>query len=174
MQKARYGDHNISDSRGKLVENFIEEKNLICMNNGEGTRLNPSGSLSHLDVVFCSSCLGPSIVCEVGDDSMGSDHYPLIIHYDFNVQKIEMNTTPRFCYKKANWSKFKSLLELDPTIRSPVVDVDEAYNCLVLAFKNARDISIPLITGPFKHKYSPFWNQECSRVKRGNVNYGVM
>ena len=41
----------IADTRGKLIENFVEENNLVCRNNGEGTRLNVNGSVSHLDII---------------------------------------------------------------------------------------------------------------------------
>jgi exonuclease III len=43
-----------SDSKGLKIENLMEDLELVCLNNGQGTRLNPSGSLSHIDLAFAS------------------------------------------------------------------------------------------------------------------------
>ncbi len=76
------------------------------------------------------------------------------------------NNLIRYSYKKANWLLFKTTLENDLSLKNPVIDVDEAYNRLVIASKRARDNTIPVIKGPFKHKYSPFWNDDCSAAKK--------
>ncbi len=156
----------IRDVRGKLVEKFLEDNNLSCLNSGEGTRFNERGPLSHLDIVISNSNMGVNISCEVGKDRMGSDHYPLILEYETSVNKIELGLNSRYCYKRANWLKFKNCLENDLTLKSPVIDAEEAYNRLQIAYKTARGQSIPHINGPFKHKYSPFWNVQCSAAKK--------
>lgn len=71
----------INDTRGKIIEQFIEDNNLVCLNKGEATRINYNGSLSHLDLALCSKRLGMDITCEVLNDSWGSDHYPLALSY---------------------------------------------------------------------------------------------
>jgi len=57
-----------------------------------------------------------------------------------------------FNYSKADWALFYSALDNDFSFQDPICDVDQAYNNIVLAFKKARDISIPKRCCKFKHK----------------------
>ena len=47
----------VNDFRGKLINKFVDDNNMVILNNGKGTRLNHNGSLSHLDIAFCSNNL---------------------------------------------------------------------------------------------------------------------
>ena len=154
----------VNDYRGNLITKLINQFDLICLNKGSGTHLNNNGSLSHLDLVLCSSNLGFNLDCEVLDDLWGSDHFPLFISLDCNVE-INLINASLFNYSKADWALFYSALDNDSSFQDPISDVDHAYNKLVLAFKNARDISIPKRSTIFKHKYSPFWTPQCSEAK---------
>src|SRR5207244_10285340 len=81
MPKIPYADSPYTDFRGQILANFIEENDLVCLNTGEGTRLNNNGSLSHLDISLCNSELSSKFTWEVMSNSWGSDHYPtMTIH----------------------------------------------------------------------------------------------
>ncbi len=154
----------INDFRGRTIEIFLNNHGLVCLNKGSGTRLNHNGILSHLDLALCSKKLGYNIECDVHDDTWGSDHYPVFVNLGFNA--VENFFDPNiYNYKKADWSKFCVALEDDTSLLEPTSSVEEGYKNLVLAFKRARDISIPKCCKSFKHKYTPFWTPSCSAAK---------
>jgi len=60
---------------------------------------------------------------------------------------------------------FQNSLLNDDVLSQPVQDVEQGYKNLLISYKKARDISVPIKTGPYKHKYSPYWNSDCSEAK---------
>ena len=154
----------VNDFRGKTIAKFIDEQNMVCLNKGEGTRLNYNGTISHLDLAICSGKLGYQMECDVINDSWGSDHYPLMITYETNIGTKIINTN-KYNYNNADWNLFYNALLNDLSLTSPIANVEIAYNNLVTSLKNARDISVPTRRIGFKHKYSPFWTPQCSEAK---------
>lgn len=154
----------LNDSRGKIIEQFLEINSLICLNR-DGTRINYNGTLSHLDLALCSTKLGLDLNCEVLEDSWGSDHYPLSLSCGINYPKITLSNVSKLNYNKADWNVFKHILNINPSFHRPITNVNEAYESLVISYTEAAKASIPTKKGPFKHKYTPFWNQECSTWK---------
>src|SRR4029077_15013325 len=65
-----------NDSKGKIIERFVEENNLVVLNKGQGTRINHTASLSHLDIALCSKNLSSILNLEVLEETWGSDHFP--------------------------------------------------------------------------------------------------
>ena len=97
-------------------------------------------------------------------DSWSSDHFPLSIRYEECIYKSEHKLN-KFNYKKANWKQFQDTLEDNINHTSIPVDPNSGYTYLISAFRRARDVSIPIQKGFFKHKYSPYWTPECSKAK---------
>jgi hypothetical protein len=66
----------ITDSRGKTIEQIIEnEQSIILLNNGDPTRYNSfNGTLSALYLTITSSNLVPSMGWQVLTSYNGSDH----------------------------------------------------------------------------------------------------
>ena len=62
---------------------------------------------------------------------------------------------------------FKSHLENIFHFAGPITDIEEAYSYLLASYNSVRDISVPLSDTSFKHKYAPYWNNEC-RVSKEN------
>ena len=151
---------SINDYRGKIINNFLEEKNLVCINKGFGTRLNASGSLSHLDLSIVSNNLSICSECDRIDDLWGSDHYPLQINCNFKVDKTEYKVN-NFNYKKANWKQYQDSLNNDLNLDLPIIDAEIGYKYFVQALVKARNESIPKYSEVRKHKYSPYWNLQC-------------
>src|SRR5207253_10119629 len=81
MPNIPYGALQISDNRGKKLVNFIEENNMVCLNKGNGTRLNYNGSLSHLDISLCNSKIGNNLEWMVFEDCWSSDHFPTMLKH---------------------------------------------------------------------------------------------
>lgn len=155
----------LNDGRGKIVEIFLEENNFVCLNKGEETRINYNGSISHLDLAFCTKNMSFNIDCIVLDDNLGSDHFPLELSISFSTDKLEMNPNIKFNYRKADWLLFSSILTNDISFENPINDIDEYYTNFVSSILAARDKCVPQKIGMFRHKYSPFWNQDCSNAK---------
>lgn len=59
------GDRN--DKNGRVIEEFIEEEELVCINDGTGTRLDIArGTESAIDITIVTK-----------DIAVESDHYPI-------------------------------------------------------------------------------------------------
>jgi len=142
----------------------MDENDLVCLNKGEGTRLNYNGTLSHLDLVICSRKIGFDLECDKIHDLWGSDHYPLLVTFKQSLPQIDILKN-KYTYKNTNWILFQEILNNDKSLNEPVVDVEGSYNKLISAYIKSRDISVPINKGKNCHKYSPFWNQDCSKAK---------
>ena len=74
---ALWGSNKI-DKNGRLIEEFLNEKNLILLNDGEPTRLDPStGKVSCLDLTFSTPRLATKCTWEATKHNFGSDHFIL-------------------------------------------------------------------------------------------------
>lgn len=63
-----YWGSNRTDTKGRMLLDFIENENLVLLNDGSGTRINPNGLLSPLDLTFVSPILSAAsewTVCPV-------------------------------------------------------------------------------------------------------------
>jgi len=156
---------SVIDTRGKQINEFIETNNLICLNKGEGTRMNYNGTLSHLDLTLCSIHLATGLNCEVLDDTWGSDHFPLCVTMTQNIPKTVLSTKNKQNFNKADWALFKTCIhdELQKVDSYDAGDATEMYHELIAKLKLASKKSIPIKNSTFKHKYSSFWNSECSK-----------
>src|SRR6267154_1004935 len=149
----------------KIADKFISLNNLVCLNKGDGTHLNPNGSFSHLDIALSTPSLAATLDCNIFEDSWGSDHFPLIITFsliNFNSNFLPPNS---FNYSKADWVNFSLALEEHQNFQDTITDPALAYDNLLRFFTKARGEHIPLHKGPFNHIYTPFWNSDCSKAK---------
>ena len=67
------------DTRGQLLEHKIAAHNYVILNTGQGTRQSLTGSVSHIDVSLASRQLAVNCQWTTLNDTMGSDHVPIII-----------------------------------------------------------------------------------------------
>ena len=63
-----------SDTRGRLIEDLIEDNHFCFINNGQPTYTHYDGMQSHLDVSLLCSSLAGRANWSVYDNTMGSDH----------------------------------------------------------------------------------------------------
>ena len=68
-----------TDDRDRLLKELIEEHNLVVLNTGAGTFVRPSGEMSHLDIAMASANIARIANWTVLDDTLGSDHLPIVI-----------------------------------------------------------------------------------------------
>jgi len=116
--------------------------------------------------VLRSANLGVDSYWEIHDELWDSDHYPAFITMKASPVITEMYNNNKPNYEKANWEKFKEIVEINIKGQKSTNSVKENYNALINVYKEASKISIYPKKGKYKHKYSPFWNAECSKWKK--------
>jgi exonuclease III len=162
---------NITDSRGKIIEQIIEhEQSLILLNNGDPTRFNSfNGSLSAIDLTITSSNLVPSIEWQVLTSYSGSDHWPI----EIRIQNKNTSYDPplKWNLSKPNWKLFSELIEHD-LLHNPI-DLNanitqEHIDSIVNVFSNTilKAANIGIKPRNNKHKTTPWWNSECNNAIR--------
>ena len=157
-----------NDKNGKLIEDMLDDYNLVCLNDGTGTRLDKhTGRLSCLDLTLVSRDLGVDCTWFVEDCAWDSDHFPVDIcmHTPFIYNK--RNTVPKWSLKRADWDKFQA--ECSNRITSPDCDdfIDDIYELFITQLTDAVEVSIPKTKPPNGAKSPvPWWTDQCSKVTR--------
>ena len=69
-----------SDTHGKAVYDWVEQQELVLLNDGSPTRLDPArGIFTCLDLTFTSTKLSSKMFWQVIYDNWGTDHFPILI-----------------------------------------------------------------------------------------------
>ena len=157
---------SFNDSRGLCIETFLENKEMVCLNKGEPTHLNYNGSLSHLDLVLSSNNLAFNTECFILDETWGSDHFPLEIRINDCSPISNIMVEQKYNLDKANWELFKTLIENSSIFDYKIENLEKNYDSFLSVILKAREDSIPKRAVSFKHKYTPYWNKECSEAKK--------
>ena len=108
-----YWDKHSNHCSNTEFEGKIITSNLVILNDGRITRVPDikNHKPSALDLTLVSPKLADLCTWDVCEDTLGSDHYPLIIDInDYEENLEEEDLIPRFNYKKADWEKYKQLL----------------------------------------------------------------
>lgn len=68
----------------------MEERTLICLNNGNGTIIDiKTGKMSNLDLTLVSASLVNRCEWTIIENSMGSDHYPVYCTIDVRIRQCK-------------------------------------------------------------------------------------
>lgn len=158
---------------GKLLGQFIEDKDLVIMNNGGGTRLDPRTlRLSNLDLIFCTKTLAPKFNFEIYyESSIGSDHYPLLLTSNLVLKNIQTINLDTWNFKKADWDKFGLLC--DTHLNSEVISgtIDNINLKIVNTINECAKSAIPTKKTKCNKNPVPYWNQECTdAIKNRNIS----
>ncbi|VDI67364.1 Hypothetical predicted protein [Mytilus galloprovincialis] len=98
-----------TDTKGRELFSFLEYKDIVLLNDGTGTRCNPSTlELAPIDLSFCNSSLASKITWSVDlTSSYGSDHH--VVNINFSHKQMQNDETESvYNYKKADWEAFSS------------------------------------------------------------------
>ena len=75
-----------TDSNGRLIEQYIEDKNIILLNDGSGTRMDHhTGKISCLDLTLATPLLANRCSWTVRQNKLGGDHFPIEIKLCLNT-----------------------------------------------------------------------------------------
>ena len=154
----------VLDYRGKTIEKFMEDTDLICLNTGEPTRISNTGKLSHLDLSLCSANLGSIANWKVLNDNWNSDHYPTITKIEKNTLTV-VPSRPVWDFKNANWDNYKGevVTKLSSIIR-PNNNVD-TWDDLSSIIISSAEIAIPQrknFSTPIRRL--PYWTKMCTNA----------
>jgi len=120
-----------------------------------------TGRSSTLDLCFLSTNLIIGATAEIGP-CLGSDHYPVAIKLQQNVQSRESGKRPKWKLDKVDWSLWRIKL---PEVEMHDNDsIEEMNSKLEYSLKNSR-YDIERSSNKYNPKFhSPWWNSECSRL----------
>ncbi len=158
-----WGSKN-TDNNGIIIEEFIEEHSLVCLNDGEPTSMDiVKGGMSCLDLTITSAALAGKCTWSVHEDNLGSDHWPVVCEIQNAVRKQNFNQCARWGFKQAKWKEFYVLCEENFKNMKLKGNIEEKYSKIVGEIISAANQSIPVIRGNGKKKKSvPWWSEECT------------
>ena len=149
----------------RFLENIVDSP-LVFLNDGSLTRVPDVATHkpSAIDLSFVSNNMVLDWEWSVGEDTFGSDHFPLFIKN--KNEKIDTvcfdETVPKFRYKFAKWDIFKQDLESQQINDIKHDNINQFYENFSKSIISAAKKSIPQIRPKtFKNKSKEFWNEQC-------------
>nr|CAI5847005.1 unnamed protein product [Callosobruchus analis] len=148
--------HNMSwgsprtDGIGSQVMEAVEESNLVVLNTGEATRSSsPNEQKSVVDVTICSSVIAFGVTWEVVQDTLGSDHYPILLQMNVSNEST-IQPKSKWNIKFAKWDLYNVINEqLFSTIPPEFQNTESKHDWFLNNINTAAEASIP-IKKPFK------------------------
>uniref|UniRef100_A0A3B3Q2D7 Reverse transcriptase domain-containing protein n=1 Tax=Paramormyrops kingsleyae TaxID=1676925 RepID=A0A3B3Q2D7_9TELE len=165
------------DINGQVIEELLEEKNLVCLNDGTKTRIEVrTGRESVLDLTLVSSNVAALCTWNVyKEGTMGSDHYPVLCSININLSQVNEGRGGRWVFERANWDKFQK--ESDKYLNQVVYegDIEMLERNVRQGIMTAALESVPKSQGKIKRKEVLWWNDECRKaVQNRNKAFKVM
>ena len=156
-----------NDTKGSELYEFISNNNVVVLNDGSGTRQNPTNlELSCIDISICSSNLAHQIAWSVDHSSLyGSDHF--VIHLSFNQLPAVSGDEKEYNwnYKKADWDGFASMCDQTLSLDMISDNINETCSRLTNSILDAAGKHIPVKKINKSKKPSvPWWTEECTKT----------
>ncbi|VEN61719.1 unnamed protein product [Callosobruchus maculatus] len=162
--------YSYDNSQGNILVEATEIKSLVILNNGNPTRISvPSNvnQFSAVDLTLVSSEIADITEWEVLPDSMGSDHFPILLTILNNNQSFEISPYCRWNDACGNWDKFQDSLNKSLNDIANLNDLpnQEKFTNLLNAITVAADSSMPI-----KKPFTPtsvkpiWWDENCTRA----------
>lgn len=100
-----------SDKLGEdLFEEFLEEDLFIVNKDTESRMGEKKQKNSNIDLIFCSDNICDKVGYEQGDDTWGSEHFP--IRFDIKANgKDYKKLTNRISRKKTDWDEYRNVIQ---------------------------------------------------------------
>lgn len=153
-------------ARGKELYDLFDETNLCIMNDGTSTTVqSPHNNVSAIDVTCVSPLIAPLCVWRVGDDPLGSYHYPTFIDITTSsVQYCINNDVQKYMYHKADWIKY--YLESESIFKNYNLDANaplSSYELFCELINEIKSKCIPTrrVSKKINRIPAPWWNKEC-------------
>ena len=152
-----------TDRRGKQIEKLIEKSNLVVLNNKQGTHIKPNGQCSIIDLILVSPEIATKMEFRVENDTLGSDHYPLVTKLGEDPEINNPPKTEKYLVKKANWTQFTNEAEEKLSKCSLTQDPETDYKNYIEILYEVCDGSIPKTRNTKRklHPAVPYWTDRC-------------
>lgn len=164
---------DITDPNGARLDYSIEAKNLFLHNANSFTHINTyNGNKSNIDLVFSTMPIADKIITEIGDETFGSDYYPITMEIDANRHTYQKQT---FKLKsiRTSWEQFREQVELNYT-QFLTIDYDqlqpaEKYDFFISIVTESIKTATP--RKPIKNRKKirnpvAWWDSDCDKIKR--------
>lgn len=151
-----WGSHS-TDSRGRMVEDFLDGSDVVLLNTGSPTFLNVrSGTTSAIDLTMVSPTIAPRLGWEVLDDPCGSDHLPILVRWA-DGRRISQYE-PRWRLDLANWTKYEESFVVPQLSHN----IETSLENIKSAIMSAASSSIPKTSGRPRKRKVPWWNEHIA------------
>ena len=156
-----------TDTRGRLIEELVDKFGMVVLNTGIGTYVRRTGELSHLDVTIATPNIAKVANWDVLNDTMGSDHFPVITTLR-DAATFEETSTPKWSYRRADWNGYRTTCSVLMTPDVISDDVNGSRDRVVAAITEAAERNIPMTKSVYNKlkKSVPFWTNKCSEAVR--------
>ena len=155
-----------TNTRGKLLEDFILENPISLLNDGSMTYLASNKNPPVETAVDLTLCDPPSHLrydWEVQpEDTFGSDHYPIKISL-VNSNPIETQGSMRVKLSKACWDKYKKVC-LERITQDKFRGLEEPITSFTEIIDGIVNEVIPKTSGKPRPHPTPWFNNECKEV----------
>lgn len=179
-----FNAHNVvwncynTDMNGTHLLNSIDSTDLIIHNHSTYSHVNSiNSSKSNIDLIITSTLFSDKLSFSVGDDTLGSDHFPF--HVELNVEKSYYKKKSfKLKSKRTNWDKFKDsldgkyglFLQSDYDELSSVDKysffVEQVVDSLITATSQKKFKNKNCNNKGYKHNPVVWWDEECAKVIR--------
>ena len=149
------------NARGRAVETLVTQNNFVVLNTGQPTFQNSRIQISHIDLTMVSSNLVSKCVWHTVNNTMGSDHMPVITEIGDQLY-TEGETVLKWLLDKAGWKKYQG--ECRAHLEDHRVyddDVDRYNHSIIEMINQAAQRSMPkkYCGRQGKRKPLPYWNE---------------
>ena len=156
-----WGDPRL-DTRGKMVEDLLQNNNLILLNGKQSTFIHSAyNTPSSIDLAVTSPSISVDFTFETHDDLCGSDHFPIFIKYQSNLNN---STELHYNFNKADWNLFRDLCtsSIDGELLKSKCPTEDFTKHLM----DAANSSIPKHENKSNRKRVPWFTADCKRAIR--------
>ena len=140
-----FGCYSDDNKNGEILELILEELNICLLNDKSPTFFKAHNNYYEiLDLFLCSSNLSDKVLeCKVNSKwDMTSDHFPVTLLLSTSYTTSNPIQNNKLDYAKADWNKFKNLLESTPVLEN-ISNVDMICDQISEWIINSAIESIP-------------------------------
>ncbi len=155
-----------TDANGEVIEELLDEKNMVCLNDGRGTRVDVhTGNTSVQDLTLVSSNLAGMCEWDVSEEtSVGSDHFPVLCRELMQRDRTQGERLGKWVFHSAKWNVFEYICEREIgeiDLNGDIEGIEEKVKATLL---DVAKQTISRSKGRMKRKAVPWWTDECGKV----------
>lgn len=162
--------NDTSDKPGFELLDFLDDNNLTLMNDGSPTfNRGPNFRETAIDLSICSPSLAQQCTWTVHNNTIGYDHFPILITISKNQSTDHSKFHPNSIWNvnRAEWNAYTSASERLAQNLSSANEEEEDYTNILELINCAAKEAIPLRKPKLSNQKScPWWDDECDRAEK--------